>query len=77
MTAHKPHKDKTMAQQAAIAQKPTKAQITLSRPLKYDTILKLEDKIQELRLQNFTWERTVLRQADEIKDLRNQLLSLK
>jgi len=66
-----------MAQQAAIAQKPTKAQITLSRPLKYDTILKLEDKIQELRLQNFTWERTVLRQADEIKDLRNQLLSLK
>ena len=66
-----------MAQQAAIAQKPTKAQITLSRPLKYDTILKLEDKIQELRLQNFTWERTVLRQAYEIKDLRNQLLSLK
>ena len=66
-----------MAQQAAIAQKPTKAEITLARPLSYETIMKFEENVRSLQLECFKWEQTVMKQADIIKDLRNQLLSLK
>jgi len=66
-----------MAQQAAIAQKPTRAEITLSNPLRYDTIAALEDNIRDLRLECFKWEQKVMAQADIIKSLRSKLFSLK
>jgi len=71
-----------MSQQAAIAQKPTKAPISLSeepetfRPSHYKMHM-MQETIQQLRLDVYKSDLTIMKQADVIKDLRNQLLSLK
>jgi len=82
MTAHKPHKDKTMSQQAAIAQKPTKAHISLRsepeafRPTYYK-MHEMQETILQLRVEVYKSDITIMSQADTIKQLRKKLLSLK
>ena len=78
MTAHKPHKDKTLAQQAAIAQKPSKKPVTLVeepeafRPT-HQRIAALQDKIHTLITENVIQQQEIMRQADKIKRLERSL----